>query len=304
MAKDPATLWYWNDWQGGTITFTRHLKGCYMDLLHAQFNSGRLSLDEIKTVLGADFSAWNTLQKKFEKDENGLYYNKRAEEEKEKRKAFTESRRNNLLSPHKATHKVIHTASRMENENEDINAVKDFKEIEQKPFTSSELNDARFKYDERIESDIKIWNDFAKKHGLAQVLTRPQYRKNYFYLRYKEPDFDMIKILSGLEKKEWGLKGDWKIDLDKIISDGEYYVKLIEANTIEDKSVMKQIQQQSKENPFIAVWCECKEPFDTPILKSLCIEKPNASLVCKKCSKRYLLSDILHREENGTAVFF
>ncbi len=51
MAKDPATLWYWGDWQGGTSTFTRHLKGCYMDLLNAQFNNGHLSLDEIKKTI-------------------------------------------------------------------------------------------------------------------------------------------------------------------------------------------------------------------------------------------------------------
>src|SRR5688572_2070648 len=67
MAKDPACLFYWGDWQGGTITFSRHLKGCYMDLLTAQFNNGPLSLDEIRTVLGSDFGQhWPTLQKKFE----------------------------------------------------------------------------------------------------------------------------------------------------------------------------------------------------------------------------------------------
>jgi len=40
--KDPAVLWYWNDWGGGTRTMSRQLKGCYMDLLEAQFNSGPL----------------------------------------------------------------------------------------------------------------------------------------------------------------------------------------------------------------------------------------------------------------------
>lgn len=98
MAKDPAVLWYWNDWGGGTRTLSRHLKGCYIDLLEAQFNSGHLSLEEIKTVLGADFgNAWPTLQKKFKKDENGLFFNDRTEQEILKRKAFTESRRESLV---------------------------------------------------------------------------------------------------------------------------------------------------------------------------------------------------------------
>lgn len=73
-------MWYWADWHGGTFTFSRHLKGCYMDLLYAQFNSGRLSLEEIKTILGSDFGpAWPTLQKKFIKGPDGLFYNEKLE---------------------------------------------------------------------------------------------------------------------------------------------------------------------------------------------------------------------------------
>lgn len=89
MAKDPAFLFYPGDWQGGTSTFTRHLKGCYIDILIAQFNSGPLSIDEIKTVLNNDFAAWGTLIKKFKKTETGLFFNERLEIEKEKRKEFS-----------------------------------------------------------------------------------------------------------------------------------------------------------------------------------------------------------------------
>ncbi len=112
MAKDPAILWYFNDWHGGTSTLSRHLKGCYMDILHAQFNNGQLSIEEIKTVLGSDFgAAWPTLQKKFVKEEStGLFYNERLVFEKVKRKNFTKSRSNNLKK-----------TSHMENENENEN---------------------------------------------------------------------------------------------------------------------------------------------------------------------------------------
>ena len=95
--KDPAVLWYFNDWQGGTMAMTRALKGAYMDLLTAQFNLGHLSEGEIKTVLGSDFgTAWPTLQKKFVQDDNGLYYNERLVFELVKRKSYTKSRRDNL----------------------------------------------------------------------------------------------------------------------------------------------------------------------------------------------------------------
>lgn len=93
MAKDPATLFYWNDWQGGTSTMTRFIKGCYMDILCAQFNQGPLSLDEIKTVLGSDFGqAWPILSKKFEATD-GKYFNGRMETERNKRKVFSDNQK-------------------------------------------------------------------------------------------------------------------------------------------------------------------------------------------------------------------
>lgn len=99
MAKDPAFLFYPGDWQGGTLTFTRFLKGCYMDLLIAQFNNGHLSLEEIKTVLGSDFGqAWSTLQKKFRCDEVGLFFNVKLESEMIRRQEYSKSRSRNRKS--------------------------------------------------------------------------------------------------------------------------------------------------------------------------------------------------------------
>lgn len=97
MAKDPAFLFYPNDWLGGTLTFSRHLKGCYIDLLMAQFNQGRLSIQDVQDILGADFDLhWERkLKSKFIEDESGRFYNERLENEKNKRANFTQSRRNN-----------------------------------------------------------------------------------------------------------------------------------------------------------------------------------------------------------------
>lgn len=94
-----------------------------MDLLHAEFNNGRLSLEEIKTCLGSDFGqSWPTLQKKFKQDETGLFFNEKLEHEQKKRKAFSESRRQNVLKkPQKSTYvdtSVEHMYKHMENENE------------------------------------------------------------------------------------------------------------------------------------------------------------------------------------------
>lgn len=93
MAKDPAFLFYPGDWMGGTLTLSRFLKGCYLDLLVAQFNSGPLSLEEIKTVLGPDFgTSWPILSKKFKVTE-GLFFNERLEAEKSKRAEHSQKQR-------------------------------------------------------------------------------------------------------------------------------------------------------------------------------------------------------------------
>lgn len=95
MAKDPAINWYFDNWDGGTKLLTRHQKGCYMDLLSAQFHSGPLSLENVKTVLGVDFqAAWPNLSKKFS-ETNGLFFNERMEAERQKRSAYSESRSQN-----------------------------------------------------------------------------------------------------------------------------------------------------------------------------------------------------------------
>lgn len=74
------------------MVLTRFQKGCYMDLLTAQFNHGHLSLDAIKTVLGSDFgSSWPTLQKKFVTDDDGQFFNQRLEDEINKRKKYSKS---------------------------------------------------------------------------------------------------------------------------------------------------------------------------------------------------------------------
>lgn len=95
MAKDPAFLFYPNDWIGGTMILSRHQKGCYMDLLVAQFNNGPLSLDTIKAVLGQDQAVWTVLSKKFKQTDEGLWYNEKLETVKQKRGEFIKKQSDN-----------------------------------------------------------------------------------------------------------------------------------------------------------------------------------------------------------------
>ena len=99
MAKDPAFLFYPNDYLGGTMGMTFEAKGAYMDILIAQFNFGHLSEKKIQSILrGCSEDVWNTdLKDKFKVDMEGLYYNPRLDIEKNKRHNFVESRRQSRL---------------------------------------------------------------------------------------------------------------------------------------------------------------------------------------------------------------
>lgn len=137
MGKDPAFLFYPNDWLGGTLGMTFEEKGAYMEVLMMQFNRGHMEGHMIGQVVGQN---WDKIKSKFVQDGNGLWFNKRLEEEKMKREKFTLSRRNNIngsnqyskkdqkkgghMKAHTSTHMDGHTTSHMENENENENVNK------------------------------------------------------------------------------------------------------------------------------------------------------------------------------------
>jgi len=122
MAKDPAFLFYPNDYIGGTMGMTFEEKGAYIELLMMQFNRGHMTSHMIGQTVG---QIWDKIKDKFIQDENGLYYNKRLEVEQIKRRNFTESRRNNITGKNQYTtkktgHTTKHMTNHMENENENV----------------------------------------------------------------------------------------------------------------------------------------------------------------------------------------
>lgn len=118
MAKDPAFLFYPGDWLGGTMAMSYEEKGIYISLLMLQFNNGHMTIDMMGQYIGHMFGQfWGRYQDKFVKDDNGLYYNEKLEEEKNKRKAFIGSRYNNKTGKNQHTSESGHMTNHMENEN-------------------------------------------------------------------------------------------------------------------------------------------------------------------------------------------
>lgn len=94
MGKDPAFLFYPNDYIGGTMGMSFEEKGAYVELLIMQFNRGHMTEHMIVQTVG---QIWAHLKDKFSVDEDGLYYNKRLDEEKEKRRQHSEKQRENVM---------------------------------------------------------------------------------------------------------------------------------------------------------------------------------------------------------------
>lgn len=95
MAKDPAVLFYTQDFLVGSSLFTPLQKGHYITLLCYQQQSptGSLSESEIKSLMGKDYSKqWSALKVKFKQDENG-FYNERMRREINRRKQYSDKQK-------------------------------------------------------------------------------------------------------------------------------------------------------------------------------------------------------------------
>jgi hypothetical protein len=123
MAKDPAVLFYTSDFLTGVRRMTYEQVGKYITLLCMQHQYGSLTEKDMMHICGTyDEYIWV----KFEKTDAG-FINKRMHEEAEKRKRYSESRRNNKLSTTKKedmTNISLTYVNHMENENENEVVIK------------------------------------------------------------------------------------------------------------------------------------------------------------------------------------
>lgn len=117
MAKDPAMLFYTADFLVGVAFMSMEERGQYITLLCYQQQRGHLTRDEMEKAVG---TLTPDVLEKFVQDEEGKYYNRRAEVEINKRQNYTNSRIKNFshIESHMGDHMEKHMESHMENENE------------------------------------------------------------------------------------------------------------------------------------------------------------------------------------------
>ena len=116
--KDPAVLFYFQDFLVGTEFMTDEEVGKYIRILCHQADKGPLTEYQVKKICKNDVVP-EAILSKLMKDENGNYYQKRMQTEREKRNNYIESRRHNRSLSKKNISKTYD--KRMENENENIN---------------------------------------------------------------------------------------------------------------------------------------------------------------------------------------
>jgi len=175
--KDPAFLFYSSDFLTGTMLLNMEQRGKYITLLCLQHNKGKLSEKDMMHICG---SYDEDIFGKFQRDADGYFFNERLSTEIQKRKSYSESRRNNR------TKKDVSNISssydkHMENINENINENIDIdvseKKIRTKKFVKPEEHEVynlmgelnmkgkNFMSEERLVNFARTFMDHYEANG-------------------------------------------------------------------------------------------------------------------------------------------
>ena len=156
MAKDPAFLFYSNDFLSGTYLMNNEQVGKYIRLLCLQHQKGSLSK---KDMLNICKTYDEDIFSKFAINKDGNYFNIRLNEEFEKRRAYSESR-----SINRKCKKISKTyVKHMENENENV--------IKDESINKDIFNEARKLYPGTKRGNETEFKNFIKHKNWKEVLS-------------------------------------------------------------------------------------------------------------------------------------
>ena len=134
MAKDPAFLFYYEDFFTGVSDLTNEEVGAYIRCLCIQASKGGISEKHMKNICITSDVFMNVISKFKIDEETKLYFNERLKFEKEKRSKYSESRSNNRrgkIKDKKHMKKISKSyVKHMENENVNENIDININEIE------------------------------------------------------------------------------------------------------------------------------------------------------------------------------
>lgn len=212
--NDPAVLFYTSDFLTGVIDMTMEERGQYITLLCYQHQKGHIKEETIRLLVG---SASVNVLKHFVQDNDGLFYNKRMDIEKEKRHVFVESRRENGLKggrPKKEKEKasdkakknlvVNHMDNHMGNENENENINKNINNNNNNIYEFIEENFGRTLTPIEYEK-ISMWEDNElTRHAIKEAVLNGAYSFKYIDTileNYKKNNILTVQQAQEKEKK-------------------------------------------------------------------------------------------------------
>jgi hypothetical protein len=178
MAKDPAFLFYSQDFLTGTYLMDNEQIGKYIRLLCLQHQKGKLTeKDMLKICLTYDEDIFC----KF-KFQDGVYFNQRLKDEAEKRAAYSESRKKNREKAKNEHNQNISLSydKHMENENENENEI----ENEDEDKNGEIFENFRLAYPGVKRGFATEFKDFKKHKDWREVLPQlEQALKQQYYAR-------------------------------------------------------------------------------------------------------------------------
>jgi uncharacterized protein YdaU (DUF1376 family) len=212
MAKDPAILFYTSDFISGTLTMTDEQRGKYILLLCLQHQKGKLTekdmLNICKTYNEDIFS-------KFKKNGQGLFFNERMDEEINKRKKYSESRRKNRSGKKKKPKEDMSNTSETyvkhmedEDENININVFEDERFLQVWEFWKKYKRE-QFKFSYKPIGEVAAINKLFELSegdlGVAMLIIKQSIEngwKGFFELKgkFKTQEYDREKVFDDLSK--------------------------------------------------------------------------------------------------------
>lgn len=221
MAKDPAFLFYSQDFLTGVSDLTMEERGQYITLLCLQHQKGHLSKKIIDiSVPGVSPDVLS----KFIVDNSGLFFNKRLDEEKEKRRKHSEKQRDRAKKGWKTRNATAYaTALPLEDENENEDVIENTSSLKSTEKLSSYepinelLSDQQwceqFRMKNRSIKDWKIFFDYLRNkcaiEGIDHDRKKIMARANLLSMNWKEEKKKLSQqdqILKDIEEREYQIK--------------------------------------------------------------------------------------------------
>lgn len=238
MSKDPAFLFYHQDFFTGVSDMTNEETGAYIKCMCIQASKNGIS-EKHMLIICQSQEVHNLIKSKFVLNtETNLYENLRLKAEIEKRKKYSESRSNNRkkVTKYVESDTIISKSydKHMENENE----IEDENEKENE-FKKSENKKIDF---EQIKT---IFNSVCS--NLPQVQKLSKARETAIRNRIKENSLESVGIVFQKTSESKFLNGEnkngWKADFDWVLNPNNF-LKILEGN-YDNKSPIKEEKERT-----------------------------------------------------------